>query len=117
MSHADLTRAMLDGPCTYAELQSASGYSYDAVNRWIQALRTTPQQVRVAAWERDSMGRASIQVFAFGTEPDVKKPKVVSGADRTARWKARRVRDNAAALHAVFYSPVLPEREIEVETV
>ena len=111
MSHVNLTRAMLDGPCTYAELKSASGYAYDAINRWILALRVAPQQVRIAAWERDSMGRASIQVFAFGVEPDAKKPKAMSGVDRTARWKARRVRDNAAALHAAFYNPVLPEAE------
>lgn len=102
IAYAEAMRALLDGPCTVKELCRVSGFSYETVNRFISSLRSEPRHIRIGGWERDSLGRASIQVFELSTAPDATKPKMQTGAQRTAVYKERKKRMAAAALHNVF---------------
>ncbi len=97
----DLVRALLrdDGPATASELALQLGIDrYDA-HAAAQKLRKDraragPRCVYVSGWTCDAEGQRTYPrpVFAFGTKPDVPRPKADQNAVKRRYWARRKAR-------------------------
>ena len=105
IAYAKIFRFLLEGPATIGEMARVSGLSYDTVLRFVATLRPKPRVLRICAWQADSMGRMSIQIFELGSEPDAKRPKAKTGAERMKLLKERRARAAACALQSILIQP------------
>ncbi len=106
IAYAEVFRSLVDGAASIDEMCRASGLTYGTVSRFVNTLRVSPSCLRVCAWERDSMNRASIQVFEIGNGADEKRPSVKTGAQRTQAYGARKKQKAETALHSVW-RPIL----------
>ena len=106
VAYAKVFRSLIDGAASIDELCRASDLSYGTVLRFVTTLRVSPSCLRICAWERDSLNRASIQVFELGSGADEKRPSVKTGVQRTQAYKARKKRKAETALQSVW-QPIL----------
>ena len=74
LSMAKVTRALLDGPCSAADLQIASGLNIKTLYEYLRALRKE-SVVHICAWEKDATGRESLRIFQLGTGKDKLRQK------------------------------------------
>lgn len=82
-----------EGPMTTTELARATGLQRDwvsaAIGRMKKPLVTLPRRIHIAAWRRDSEGLRDYlrPVYALGDLPDAPRPKPVSKAESSKRWR------------------------------
>lgn len=88
LSFARMIRALLDGPCTFAELMEETGLSYDSVRLWMRELHRQGV-VHLSSWVEDSRGRKQVRCFAFGPGRDAKRPPPLTDARKQALYAAR----------------------------
>jgi len=90
-----MTKAMMDGPCTYADLEEACGLGRHAIIRYVRALRSV-KALHIVDWEQDSIGRYVVPAFGFGDGKDKIRPPKFAGTpehrrQQTARAKQRKM--------------------------
>lgn len=74
---------------TYADLNTATGLSYEILGRYIRELRAL-KVVHVTGYvESEQQGRPVTQ-FAWGDKPDVVRPAPLTSAQRMQRTRAAR---------------------------
>lgn len=93
-TQARLISLMIDGVYTARELAEHTGLHYVTVCGYIRELRRA-KACYVAAWDNDSMGRATVQVFAIGRKDDVIRPASLPRQEISRRYRAklRRLRE------------------------
>ena len=96
---AHMTKAMMEGPCTLADLNEACGLERASIRRYIAAMRSV-KAVRVAEWEMDSIGRFVIPAFALGDAKD--KPRPPKQAGTIAHRRQRAARDAQKAMNQML---------------
>lgn len=80
--------ALSEKAMTYDDLVVLTGMRKPRVARWVKNNR---ESIRVAGWGPDKNGRLFIAKFAWGSEPDAKRP----GRVLTAAEQMRKVRERA----------------------
>lgn len=82
------------GPMTASELaRFFPGDSLNNVSAQIYHMRRTkPPQLHISGWTReDGIGKAYLRaVYAAGNKRDARKPQLISNAESSRRWKAKR---------------------------
>lgn len=90
LSMAFLIRALHDGPCSYEDLQEATGLSRITIRAYVKSLQAK-KLVREVERGLDSRGAQTIMQFRFEPDkPDI-KPTPIPNDIRKARYRARRV--------------------------
>ena len=85
---AKMLRAMLTENLGYKELGEVSGLNRKTIERWLTPMRAE-KLVCIGEWGEDPRGIRIIPLFKFAPdEPNVRRPKPLTGAQR-----AKRVRD------------------------
>lgn len=86
-TYARVFASLLHGPACVTELVIETGLERRTLYSLMKCLHKH-KVVHIAAWERDSIGRECIPVWAFGIGRDVKrKPK--TAAENTRAYRAR----------------------------
>lgn len=102
-----LLQELVEGDRTYAELVAASGLGHEPVATIINELRAY-KLVYVSDWSMGAAGRMDTQCFSLDTTyscKDLPRPAPLTGAQRQAKCRARRIAARALGGH---YFPVLP---------
>jgi len=89
---------LFSGPCTAQHISEATGMHTLTVQRTLRVMHRRGV-VRVTGWERDSRGRYSIRVFAFGEGKDTPRP---APKGRTQMSREYRARAKSVALNQAF---------------
>lgn len=88
LSVAKMIRAMQEGPSTVHELIEISGLSLFTTRHYVLTLHRE-QACHIAHWEQDSRGHYSTPAYAMGEGKDAKKPKRITGAQRSKIYRQR----------------------------
>jgi hypothetical protein len=89
-----MTKAMMEGPCTYVDLEEACGLTRQSIHRYIKALRSV-KAAHVSQWEQDSIGRFVVKAYSFGDAKDKPRPPKFAGTLEHRRQKATRAKQKA----------------------
>lgn len=98
ISHLTTSRvikALLEGPCTAAELAAASGLHQVTIYEFMRSMRKLKVS-HICGWEPDSMGRDAIAVFALGRGNDAKR-RTQTRAEIARRYRERKLQRMAMA--------------------
>jgi DNA-binding IclR family transcriptional regulator len=107
LSVAAMLRALVDGPCSNAELAEVTGMHYRTMQRYTHALHRA-KLLHIDHWEQDGRGRHVIRVYVFGEGKDAKRPK----KDRAKLSRAKRRRDDLRTLiHITAGALTAPESQ------
>lgn len=99
LTFAMLLEELMSGPCTAKHLSEHTGMGHRYMCRLIDALHTK-RLVHVAGWDKDSLGRMAVKVYALGHGKDApRKTKPREVVNREYRAKAAR----APMLGTPFY--------------
>lgn len=93
LANADLLRALFEAErdgvgLSYAELAEVTGLSETTMRDYIRALRRR-KLVPVVSWGEDVKGARTIREFAWGPDKKDKPQPRMTGAERSARYKAK----------------------------
>lgn len=88
MSYAILVKLLFEGTRSCAELAEATGLHVLTVYQYTRELHKVGA-CHIALWEKDPRGRDCTRIYMLGAGRDAKRRKV-SGAERQARWRAKR---------------------------
>lgn len=91
LTFAKLTRALMEGDMTLAELAEETGLHYVSVLRYCRTLRAEGA-IYIADWRPDKRGTPIMKVYKIGTRPDAPKPvktKAAIGRDYRKRKAMR----------------------------
>ena len=93
-TQARLISLMIDGVYTAQELAEHTGLHYVTVCIYIREMYLV-KACYIAAWDNDSMGRATVKVFAIGRKDDVPRPASLPRQEISRRYRAklRRLRE------------------------
>lgn len=86
-AYALIFKELLDGPLTARDAIEITGLHIQTANNLFNCFKKH-KIVYIASWETDSMGRDAFPVYEIGNKPD-KKRRRMSGAERSARFKAK----------------------------
>jgi hypothetical protein len=90
LTFAMLLEEMMSGPCTARHLSEHTGMGHRYMCRLIDALHTK-KLVHIAGWDKDSLGRSGVRVYALGAGKDApRKTKPREEVNRAYRAKAAR---------------------------
>lgn len=88
LSYAKLIKALMDRPCTIAELAEETGLHYLTVCHYTVALHNEGA-IHIALWEKDSRGRDAIKAYRLGEGRDARRVKMTQ-VERQRRTRAKR---------------------------
>jgi hypothetical protein len=89
LTQAVFLRALVDGPCTRAELSTLTGLGSTSVADYIRQLRKQ-KLIYVAEKTYDARGNRTLEVFAWGPDKPDKQIKPKSPRVRTAEYRLRK---------------------------
>lgn len=72
--YATFLEELTSGPCTLIALQEATGLHYRSISGLLRVLHKRGL-VHICGWEKDSIGRVAIAVWAFGPGKDAPRQK------------------------------------------
>lgn len=91
MTLAEMIKLLHEKEYTKADLQKELGIANNTVQRWLEVLYSR-RLIHIAGWRRAPRGNPAA-LWAFGYEcVDVPKPKPLTQAQYSQRYKARKLR-------------------------
>lgn len=96
--YAKLIHHLLEGEYNCRELAALTDLHYITVLEYTKALHAhVPKVIYIAKWDKDSLGRESVRVYAFGDKEDAAR-RTLGRAEQQRRYRARKVRRAEHAL-------------------
>lgn len=95
-----LLTAMLTAPASLRELEDKTGIHYETLRPLMKALHAGGV-VHITGWRIDGMNRASIALYQLGFGPDAPKRKPKTPAQRSMKYKNKRLAREEAPLVGV----------------
>jgi DNA-binding transcriptional ArsR family regulator len=90
ITFALLLEEFMSGPCTAKHLAEHTGMGHRSMCTLIRTLKAK-KLVHIGAWEKDSIGRIAVPVYALGTSADARRPrKTREQINRDYRTRANR---------------------------
>jgi hypothetical protein len=87
---AAVLEEFLSGPCTAQTLADSAGMSYRYTMRLVRTMHKRGV-IHISAWEKDSIGRVAVRVYALGHGTNARKPaKPREKVNRDYRTKQQR---------------------------
>lgn len=96
-TYARVFASLLHGPATCHELVVETGLHLVTMQSLMRCLKKH-KVVHIVAWEKDTRGRDTTAVFAFGIGVNKKRSKMTP-AERTAAYRARQAKDPDASIY------------------
>lgn len=86
---ARLIALLMQGRHSLTELSEKAPMHYERTRLFVLDLKAEGV-VHITSWRRDSMGRASIAIYALGLGVDAPKPTAKTGVQRTRKYKTKK---------------------------
>ena len=99
LAYAVMVEYLMREPCSLQHLALVTGLRYATVARYVGMMRQRGI-LYVGRWDRDAAGKASIQCYRLGRQPDEPKPPPLTQAQRDAR--RRQAKREAAIIEARY---------------
>lgn len=98
---AKIISALMDGPCTAAELCHVSGLAKATVYAYMRAMRKEGCAY-ISGWEPDRMGRDAHMIYKLGRDTD-KPRRAKTNRENVQAYKARQTKN---LLTQAFHAPI-----------
>lgn len=110
---AALLQALKEGEYNCEELAQIADLHYVTVLTYCRALHDAePKLIHICKYEKDVLGRSSIAIYKWGSEPDVQRPRL-SRAEQQRNYRKRvRLRQAVVTENAIAALAPSPRRRV-----